>query len=334
MANSAPKRGLVLGAGGVLGAAWAVGALCALEKTHGWDVRDADFIVGTSAGSVLASLIGAGVSATDLRDHQFGIPISRGPLAGFSWDYEAATARKPGMPRLLGPGSGKLIRTAATRLHKMPPTAVLSGFLPIGSQSLERIGHLVEAVTPIGHWSHHDNVWICAMDYDTGERVAFGRPGAPEAELSLAVKASCAIPAWFRPVAIDGHRYIDGGACSATSVDILADQDLDEVFVIAPMVSFDHDRPASMLTKLERQWRTRVTRRCLREVDKVRARGTEVTVIGPGPEDLAAIGANLMDVKRRLNVLRTSLRTSVEALTAAQSGMYDHHETDYIAQAG
>lgn len=51
--KSAPKRGLVLGGGGTLGAAWAVGALCALEEVHGFNPGDCDYIVGTSAGSIV-----------------------------------------------------------------------------------------------------------------------------------------------------------------------------------------------------------------------------------------------------------------------------------------
>ena len=43
------------------------------------------------------------------------------------------------------------------------------------------------------------------------------------------------------------------------------------------------------------------------------ARGTEVTVVGPGPEDLEAIGSNLMAVDRRHLVLQTSLITSGRA---------------------
>ena len=31
-----PRRGLVLGGGGMLGAAWTVGALCAVEEATGW----------------------------------------------------------------------------------------------------------------------------------------------------------------------------------------------------------------------------------------------------------------------------------------------------------
>lgn len=324
-----PKRGLVLGAGGVLGAAWGVGALCALEEVHGFDAREADVIIGTSAGSVLAALLGAGVSPKQLREHQMGLPIDEGPLAGFSWNYEKTTARRPGVPKWFGPGQGKLLRSSARRLRHMPPTAVLSGFLPQGSQSLERIGHLVDAITPMGEWSPHPNVWICAMNYRTGTRVAFGREGAPEAALADAVQASCAIPAWFKPVKIGDQQYVDGGACSATSVDLLASMGLDEVYVIAPMVSFAMDRPEHVIAKLERRWRVQVTKRCLREVEKVRAQGADVVVLGPGPEDLEAIGANLMDVGRRLKVLETSLRTSVEALRDP-----DHVGPDHLAEVG
>ena len=91
------------------------------------------------------------------------------------------------------------------------------------------------------------------------------------------------------------QRYVDGGAWSATSVDLVAGLGLDEVFVIAPMVSFHLDRPDHLLARLERTWRVQVTKRCLNEVEKVRAGGPDVTVLGPGAEDLAAIGGNLMD---------------------------------------
>ena len=49
------RRGLVLGGGGVLGAAWMIGALSALEEHEGVDARHYDYIVGTSAGSVVGT---------------------------------------------------------------------------------------------------------------------------------------------------------------------------------------------------------------------------------------------------------------------------------------
>jgi NTE family protein len=91
-------------------------------------------------------------------------------------------------------------------------------------------------------------------------------------------------------------------------------QGLDEVFVLAPQVSFVRDTPRQWRTRVERQWRNRVTLRALRELHKVHADGAEVTMLGPGEEDLEAFGANLMDVSRRPRVIGTSLRTSAVAL--------------------
>ena len=320
-ASSPPRRGLVLGGGGVLGAAWAVGALQAIEEVHGIDPREFDVIVGTSAGSVLGALVGAGVSIEALRDHQRGAPITEGPLAGYLWDYETATGgRRPSMPRLRGPGSVRLMASSLRHGLKMPPTAVLSAFMPVGNGSLERVGHLIDAITPFGEWSPHQALWIVAMDYEAGHRVVFGRDDAPPAPLADAVMASCAIPGWFEPVSIDSRTYVDGGAWSATSADVLAGQGLDEVYVVAPMVSFETDEPDSLLSRLERRWRGSVTRRCASEVEELREAGAAVTVLGPGREDLEAMGGNIMDGRRRLEVLETSLRTSRVALERGGSG--------------
>lgn len=319
----------------MLGGAWSVGALRALETVHGIDPRECDVVVGTSAGSVLAALVSAGVSVQHMIDHQRGIPVTDGPLAGYSWDYERATGgTRPGLPRLLGPGSAKLIGNSLRRLRQMPPTAVLSAWMPAGKGSLERVGHLIDGITPMGEWSPHDNCWIVAMDYESGKRVAFGRPEAPQAPLSLAVMASCSIPGWFAPVDIHGRPYVDGGACSATSVDLVSGMGLDEVYVVAPMVSFHYDKPDTVLARLERRWRVQVTKRCLTEAEKARAAGAAVTILGPGPEDLEAMGGNVMDASRRLRVLETSLRTSEEALRDPDHYGPDHLGPDDFADVG
>jgi len=309
----ATRRGLVLGGGGVLGAAWMVGALQALQDETGIDVRDFDAFVGTSAGSILVALLGAGVSVGDLVNHQRGHMLESGPLAGFHFEYESASGgQRPLRPRA-GLGSRELLIRNARQLRQLPPTAVLSAFLPVGRGQLDAVGALISQVVPTG-WVARDGVTVVALDYDTGERVPFGRPGAPEAALPDAVMASCAIPGWYQPVRIGDHRFIDGGAWSSTNLDLLEGDGLDEVFVLAPQVSFDADSPTQWATRLERQWRNRVTRRVVREVATVHRHGTEVTVLGPGPTDLEAIGGNLMDISRRSSVIETSLRTSALAL--------------------
>jgi NTE family protein len=313
-----PRRGLVLGGGGVLGGTWAIGALARMEEEYGFRASEADVIVGTSAGSVLAALLGAGVSVDQLRQHYNDEAVTEGPLAGYDFDPVRATGgHRPAMPRSLGPGSPRLIGSTLRRFGQLPATTVLSGFLPEGARTLERVGHLIDAVTPMGEWSPHPGVWIVAMDYADGKRVVFGRPGAPVVPLADAVMASCSIPGWFAPVPIRGHTYVDGGAVSATSVDVVAHAGLDEVYVVAPMVSFAMDRPAGVAHRLERRWREEVTKAAVREADVVRRAGATVRMVGPGPEDLVAIGSNLMDGARIRLVLQTSLGTSRAAWHAA-----------------
>jgi len=317
------RWGLVLGGGGVLGGARMVGALCALQEVHALAPRDAEMFVGTPAGSLVAALLGAGVGTEELRAHQLGEGAWSGPLAALDWNYETATGGStPSRPRFI-PGSTGIVTRHVRRLRDLPPTAVIAALTPEGRGSIATVGRLVRDVLaatgadPHG-WSAHHGVRIMAMDYEDGHRVAFGDESAPRAPLAEAVMASCAIPGWYSPVVIDGVRYVDGGACSSTNVDVLSGHGLDHVFVLAPMVSFAMDHPSTLHARMERAWRSRVTRRCLHEVDKLHATGAEVTVVGPGPEDLTAMGANLMAVERRRAVLDTALQTTVAALKDPQ----------------
>ena len=307
-------RGLVLGAGGVLGAAWSIGALCALEQVTGVDVRTFDIVVGTSAGSVLAALTCAGVRPEELAQHQRGVPVEQGPLAGYTYDHDRATGGSlPSRPKP-GLGSHRLLMRSVRRPWSVTPMAAMSSLLPTGTGSLWTVRSLVDAFTPEDAWSPHPNAWIVAMDYDTGRRVAFGRADSPPASLAEAVLASCAIPGWYAPVTIGGRRYVDGGTCSPASADLLIGQGLDEVVVLAPMASFEYDNPTAVPARVERSFRRGVSRRVVREAAKVRADGTRVTVLTPGRRDLEAMGANLMDPSRRIAVLDCSLETSEATL--------------------
>ena len=308
-----PRRGLVLGGGGVLGVAWLVGALDALQSVTGVDLRTFDVIQGTSAGSVLAALLGAGVSVSDLVAHQRGAVLAAGPLAGFCFDYENASGRDRPIRLRPGIGSRALLLRNVRHLSRLPPATVLSALLPEGWGNLGAVGLLVSHVAP-DRWPARPGVNVVALDYDTGDRVVFGSLGSPVAGLADAVMASCSIPGWYRPVRISGHRYIDGCAWSSTSLDLLAGAGLDEIYVLAPMASFDAGCPSAWPTRLERQVRAVVTRQVRAEVALVRAAGARVTVLCPGRGDLAAMGNNPMNVTRRLRVLEESLRTSPLAL--------------------
>ena len=140
------RRGLVLGGGGVLGAAWLVGALQALQNQTGVDVREFDAFVGTSAGSVLVALLGAGVSVEDLVIHQREGRLESGPLAGFHFDYQSASGGDRPMRPRAGMGSREMLIRNARQLRQLPPTAVLAACLPQGRGNLDSLGALLSYV--------------------------------------------------------------------------------------------------------------------------------------------------------------------------------------------
>lgn len=311
------RRGLVLGAGGVLGASWTIGALAAVEEELGFDPRAVEVIIGTSAGSVLATALGCGMRVGDLLSHQRG--EARDARLAFDPDRDSGGALPP-IPRPF-PGSPRGLLHTALHPRSKTPMGAIAAALPKGRGSGAAIGRLVDAVLPAGGWTEHPSTWIVAAEYDTGRRVAFGRPGSPACEQRDAVMASCAIPGWYAPVTIDGERYVDGGVCSPVSVDLLVGLELDEVVVLSPMTSLTYDAPTTVTGRLERRFRRLVTKRALAEVKRVAAHGTKVYFLGPGAEDLATIGVNLMDPSRRAAVLETSLRTSLAALRPGVVGV-------------
>lgn len=310
----------MLGGGGTLGAAWMIGAMNTLHEDLGFDPRSADLIVGTSAGAILAALLGAGASPADLWLHQQSGIVPDGPLAGRIFDYDHAAGGGVPLRPAVGVGSPKLIAATMRHPRRYPRMVLVSAFLPTGRGTLDGIGRMVEEVIQSGSWSQHPGVRIVAMDYDTGERVVFGDSSAPRTGLAEAVMASCSIPSWFAPIVIEGRRFVDGGTFSHSSLDLLAagalpgDAPLDEIYVLAPSAARGYDRPRTALGRLERAYRHRATRQLLLEAKQVRRSGSRVILLCPGPEDLEAFGPNLMDPTRRAEVLATARRTTSEFL--------------------
>ena len=78
-----------------------------------------------------------------------------------------------------------MLRANVRQLRQLPPTAVLSAIVPEGRGSIEAVGALVSWVAADG-WAPRDGVCVVALDFDAGQRVAFGREGAPEVPLASA----------------------------------------------------------------------------------------------------------------------------------------------------
>ncbi|WP_041938894.1 MULTISPECIES: patatin-like phospholipase family protein [Frankia] len=313
----APRRGLVLGAGGVLGSAWMIGAMRAVETETGRDLGSSDLVVGTSAGSVVAALLSLGVGIDVMANSERGLYEVGDPVL----DYRDLGASLPPRPRMRM-GSPRLLTASALHPRHASPMVTLAAILPQGRGKISAVGDLVSAAMDrqgldLAEWPAPPILRVVAMNFDTGHRVLFGSPDAPRVTLPEAVMASCAIPGWYAPIESGGQRFVDGGTRSPTSVDLLADAGLEEVLVLAPACSLASDRPRGAVAMVERQVRRAATRRLLREVELVEAAGTRVTVLSPGPEDLAVMGGNLMDLTRRAEVFETSLRTTRAALRAS-----------------
>ncbi len=63
------SKALVLGGGGLAGIAWEIGVLLGLRDA-GLDLTDADLLVGTSAGSVVATQVATGLVLEDMFERQ------------------------------------------------------------------------------------------------------------------------------------------------------------------------------------------------------------------------------------------------------------------------
>jgi NTE family protein len=326
------RVGLVLGAGGLLGSAWTAGVLPLLVERLDRPLSDLDLVLGTSAGAVLGAALRCGMDVPELLAHQRGAdpaavsdrrPAELPELRTI--ERESGDGRPPVPLPLLG--SPWLVALAAVSPCRMNPVVAASGLLPLGRRRMTSLVRMVDALQARGGaradgWVPGKPLWVVAVDYDSGRRVVFGRAGAPQASVADAVLASCAIPGWFAPQVIEGRRYVDGGVASSTSLALLARPGapvLDEVYVLAPMASYSYDRPTDPVAVVERQVRRLLTRWLDAEVRAVRDLGTRVTVLTPGPADLQAMGGNLMNPRRRLQVLDTALETSAGALDADRS---------------
>src|SRR5688500_5517994 len=99
------RVGLVLGAGGVVGASWLIGALEALESETGWRTSEAEHIVGTSAGAVIGALVAAGVEPALMSAY----------ASGSGLDDVADAEQRAGL-------GGRRIEGNELRLHRaLPP---------------------------------------------------------------------------------------------------------------------------------------------------------------------------------------------------------------------
>lgn len=226
-------RALVLAGGGATGIAWESGYLFGLRE-GGVDVRTADTVIGTSAGSVVGAHLRLG------RDDGESL-------------REITQA-----PALRGMGRWGLLDATRFAVAQVAPEArtgrALLGRAALHAKTMTEAEWLAIVAGPL-----HDQPWpeqrllITAVDALTGVSVVFDNgAGVP---LERAVAASCTVPGFFPPVQIKGRRYIDGGMRSIANIDLAAGHERVLTLAPFPVAVRPKNRPGRQLAALGPQVR-------------------------------------------------------------------------------
>ena len=280
-------RALVLSGGGPVGIAWQTGLVAGLAA-KGVDLREGDFILGTSAGSAVGAQLALGRDmATVLERYQRA--ASPAPASGSasasavpSPGRAAGTAASPGRMQDL---MRVMAESAASKGTAEEARAIIGRFALEAETAPEEqfvagFGYLAGEVFPDGY--------ACtAVDAETGEfQVWDASTGAP---LDRAVASSCAVPGIFPPITIAGRRYIDGGMRSGTNADLAAGHD--KVLLVTLMAGA---RAANAGNPADARMQ-RYLERMAREQQVLLDAGATIEQLGPDEESAAVIGVNLMD---------------------------------------
>lgn len=314
---------VVLGAGGAVGHGYHAGVLAALAE-RGWDARSADVLVGTSAGSIVASLLRAGLPAADLARRAAGRPLSAEGAAV----VERASLVPPGSrarPPLRGRGRlgsmaspTRLARAVRAPWH-VTMGSLAAAALPEGQVSTDGLGAPFTAL--------YGSTWpvaplrVVAVALDSGRRVVFGRPSddaarrpAADASVAEAVRASCAIPGYFEPVTIDGERYVDGGVHSTTNADVVVRERTElkpELVVVSAPMSAGRQALAPAADLPLRQFARLAL---MREIASLRRRGVPVVAFQPSADDLDVMRGDALDPAKIAPVAQRVTETTLRSL--------------------
>jgi NTE family protein len=189
---------LVIGGGGLVGGVWELGVLRGLR---GRGLGPADFVLGTSIGSVVGAATCAGGPDESV--------ISAAAALRPALDAYLGRVDPALMAQIMGRGFGLSAAERAT-------VGELAARADSGPEA-EFIDH-VATLLPGDAWPPGLAVAVVAID--DGEFVIWDeRSGV---SLARAVAASCAGPGVFPPVEVDGRRYMDGGMRSPTNADLAA----------------------------------------------------------------------------------------------------------------
>jgi len=245
---------VALAGGGERVVAWEVGVLAGLAD-GGLDAREAEVVLGTSAGALVAARAAAGI---DPREDAGRVRASRHSTADFAAlaaAWEAAGSTTAERRRAFG-------RLAFERSPGGEEAAVAG----------------VASRLPGDAWP--PSLRVAAVHARTGARVVFD--AGSRVPLARAVAASRAVPGLRSPVEIAGRPYIDGALGSATNADALAGAA--SLIVIVAALSVD------AADGLDRLWLAALDD----EVERLERAGHAVVVVPASREDREAMGPDPM----------------------------------------
>lgn len=256
-------HGLCLGGGGLFFVAWQAAYLTTLEKC-GVPLDRADRVVGTSAGSVVASALANGRLG---RLHAEVSVLSKVP--GVVSALAPASKLHPSQQRALE------LFIAAT--DAAPETVRAIGHAALSARTPAASGtrSTMKLVVGAGRWSS-DALHITCVDAYTGERCVLTRQAGTT--ISRAVAASSAVPGIFAPQPIGDRRCMDGGVSgTGTHLDLIAGSKRALVLTLTDGA----DQTEGMMTSHPEQGR--------QELENLEKSGTEVLVRTPSTVDLAEL---------------------------------------------
>lgn len=275
--ETASDRALVLHGGGAAGNAWEIGIIAGLYA-EGLDLRQADLIVGTSAGATAAAQITGANPATLFTQILDAAPpqansavggVVRSPRDGTVNDHLARTNR-------IIEGS-----VDAADMRCRMGAAALEFDDDLENRWQSRWHDIVAARLPSQQWPEQE-VLITAVDAQTGEPMVFDKFSG--VSLVDAVAASTSSGFGSPPYRIGENTYIDGGYRRNENADLAAG--FLRVLVLSPL---------SGRTRHPLEWGMQLAA----QIAELRAAGSHVETIFPDADSLTAFGSNLMDLSTR-----------------------------------
>ena len=259
---------VVLAGGGLTGIAWEIGVLLGL-RNQGIDiVRDADLIVGTSAGSVVGTQLSQGHDLADLFARQ---QQSDENEISPRIDLEVMTQVYSNMR-----GGGTQTDEQRQRIGKI---ALDNSFVDWPTRRA-----VIEGRVKTDTWPDR-NLIVTTIDAESGEFRTWSKNDG--VGLIDAIASSCAVAGIWPCVPINGHVYYDGGFRNSANASLASGYDT--VWVLAPLSG-----DASPAVEAE--------------VQELREQGTIVQYITTDETAKQAMGLNSLDPSIRGAAAEQGLR--------------------------